>query len=282
MSQSPELPESADTPALDSPASGASARVVALLEAVAAAESSVGVRELARLTGIDKSAVSRLLAQLLRLGMVDQAQDVQGRYTVGPRLFTISSMVSARDSLLVAARPILRGIADEVDETCYLSTVERDGYVLRDKADCNKPIRYFLEMGRPMPLNAGAGGRAVLSGMSAQQAAALLARVPLERVTERTVTEPDELLRLAEQDRVRGWSVSIGERVVGGSAIASPYFAADGSCRGALLLAIPSERLDEERIPELGRAVSAAARELSVRLGHGPTWRAADVASSTA
>ena len=258
----------------DAPTTGASARVIALLEAVAAADSSIGVRELARVTGIDKSAVSRLLAQLQRLDVVEQAQGLQGRYTVGRRLFTISGMVAARDSLLVAARPILRAIVDEVDETCYLSTLERDGYVFRDKADCNKPIRYFLEMGRAMPLNAGAGGRAVLAGMGPEQAAATVARVPLERLTDMTVTDPDLLLRMAEADRGRGWSVSIGERLVGGSAIAAPYFDADGTCRGALVLAIPSERLEQDRIPHLGAAVSRAARELSARLGHGASWQA--------
>ena len=260
----------------DAPATGASARVVALLEAVAAAESSTGVRELARLTGIDKSAVSRLLAQLQKLGVVEQAQGLQGRYTVGPRLLMLGSMVAARDSLLVAARPIIRALVDEVDESCYLSTVEHDGYVFRDKVDCNKPIRYFLEMGRPMPLNAGAGGRAVLAGMGSEQASATVRRVPLERLTENTVVDVDQLLKLAEEDRSRGWSVSVGERLVGGSAIAAPYFVADGSCRGALVLAIPAERLDRELIPSLGEAVARAARELSARLGHGPSWQGAD------
>ena len=112
--------------------------------------------------------------------------------------------------------------------------------------------------------------------MGPEQAAATVRRVPLERLTDKTVTEPDVLLRMAEEDRGRGWSVSIGERLVGGSAIAAPYFDADGSCRGALVLAIPSERLDHERIPELGAAVAAAARELSARLGHGASWQAAD------
>jgi DNA-binding IclR family transcriptional regulator len=265
----------------DAPATGASARVISLLEAVAAAESSIGVRELARLTGIDKSAVSRLLAQLQKLGVVEQAQGLQGRYTVGPRLLMLGSMVAARDSLLVAARPIIRALVDEVEETCYLSTVEHDGCVFRDKVDCNKPIRYFLEMGRPMPLNAGAGGRAVLSGMGPEQASAVVRRVPLERITENTVVDPDQLLTLAAEDRIRGWSVSIGERLVGGSAIAAPYLAADGSCRGALVLAIPSDRLDRERIPLLGEAVARAARELSARLGHGPSWQGADEGAVT-
>ncbi len=251
---------------------GAAQRVVALLEAVAAAETSTGVRELARLTGIDKSAVSRLLAQLQQLGMVQQAQGAQGRYEAGPRLFSISSMVAARDSLLLAARPVLRDLVDEVEETCYLSTLEQDGCVFRTKVDCDKPIRYMLEMDRPMPINAGAGGRAVLSGMPRSEAAALLDRLPLERLTPQTVTEHGELLRLAEQDRRRGWSISIGERLIGGAAVAAPYFTADGSCHGALVLAVPADRLGEERVPVLGAAVSAAAAVLSVRLGHSGTW----------
>lgn len=251
-----------------SPSPGASVRVVTLLESVAAAESSMGVRELARLTGIDKSAVSRLLVQLQRLGMVEQAQGVQGRYTIGPRLFALSSMVAARDSLTTAARPIMRALVDAVEETCYLATLERDGIVFRDKADCNKPIRYVLELGRPMPINAGAGGRAVLSGLRPGETAKALERMPVERLTPRTVVDPAQLLTLAAEDRRRGYAVSRGERLIGGTAIAAPYFAADGSCQGSLVLTIPSERLDEHRIPTFGLAVGAACGELSARLGH--------------
>ena len=138
---------------------GAAARIVALVEAVAAAQTSVGVRELSRLTGIDKSAVSRLLSQLQRLGIVDQAPEVQGRYVIGPRLFTIGGLVAARDTLTKAARPIMRGLVDVVEESCYLAVLEQGEVVFRDKADCDKPIRYVLEMGRPMSIHAGAGGR---------------------------------------------------------------------------------------------------------------------------
>lgn len=251
---------------------GAAARVVALIEAVAAAESSVGVRELARLTGIDKSAVSRLLVQLQRLGMVEQAQGVQGRYAIGPRLFSVASLVAARDSLTMAARPIMRELVDVVEESCYLAVLERGEMVFRDKADCHKPIRYVLEIGRPMPIHAGAGGRAVLAGMTHSEAAALLESAFLEELTPQTVTDPKALLVTAQEDRSRGYSVSFGERVIGGTAVAAPYYSGDGSCRGALVLTIPSERLEPERVPDLGAAVAAAANRLSVRLGHSGTW----------
>jgi DNA-binding IclR family transcriptional regulator len=253
-------------------AAGAVARVVAILEAVADAEGSVGVRELARGTGVDKSAVSRLLAQLLRLEMVEQAPGGQGRYTVGPRFFAISGMVAARDSLIAAARPIMRTLVDDVEETCYLATFDNNELVFRDKADCHKPIRYVLEMGRPIPIHAGAGGRAVLAAMTPEEAGVVLRQAPLEPLTARTVIDPNALLELAEQDRGRGYSVSIGERVIGGSAIASPYFLSDGTCRGALVLTIPAERLRVDLVPHLGAAVAAAAKDLSTRLGYRGTW----------
>lgn len=252
---------------------GAAARVVALLEAVSAAPSSVGVRELSRVTGIDKSAVSRLLVQLQGLGMVEQAQGVQGRYTIGSRFYAIGSLVSARDSLVNAANLIMRRLVDATEETCYLAAREQDELVFRDKVDCHKPIRYVLEMDRPIALHAGAGGRAVLSGMSPQEAGEVLRRIPLKALTAQTITDAKALLALAAEDRTRGFSASIGERVIGGAAIAAPYFAGDGSCRGALVLTIPSERLDPARVPDMGAAVSAASRELSIRLGHGDSWR---------
>lgn len=261
-------PEAAGLAAEPVPAAGAASRLVTLIEAVAAAPVSVGVRELSRSTGIDKSAVSRLLAQLQRLGIVEQAPQMQGRYVIGPRLFTIGALVAARDTLTMAARPVMRRLVDVVDESCYLAVLEQGELVFRDKADCLKPIRYVLEMGRPMPIHAGAGGRAVLAGMDPEAAASLLRGTVLEKVTPRTVSDVDTLVAMAAEDRRVGYSVSFGERVIGGAAVAAPYFTGDGSCRGALVLTVPSERLDPERAPELGAAVADAAAQLSARLGY--------------
>lgn len=247
--------------------SGAVHRAVRLLEAIVTTNGLLGVRALARATGIDKSAVSRLLHQLAEGGMVQPA-DVSGRYRIGPRLYALAAAVASRDNMWEMARPILDDLVGKFDETCYLAVRDGDEVVFRDKVECLRPVRYVIELGVPAPLHAGAAGRAILAGLTPDDLDAFIGRAELDAVTEHTVTDRDVLRRLIEADRARGYSVSLGERSAGGAGVAAPFFAATGRCAGSLVITMPIMRLDRRRIPVYGQAVMAAASALSALMGY--------------
>jgi DNA-binding IclR family transcriptional regulator len=250
-------------------------RAVTLLDLVARSETGVGVREAARLTGIDRSAVNRLLTQLEEIGWVTQAHD-RGVYTVGPRLFAVGAAVRARDSLWKAAEPILRGIVDRYDETCYLTVRQDHQVVFREKVDCAQRIRYVVDLGTTFDLTTGAAGRAILSGMPDEEVDEVLA-AGLVAHTERSVTDPDEYRRQLADDRRLGYSVSVRRWIEDGAGVASPFFDATGACAGALTLSCPADRLQAGLIPEIGQAMLEAGRELSQRLGSNVRWAAGEV-----
>ena len=257
------------------------ARIVALLEAVATNEPQTGVRALARKAGIDKSAVSRMLRQLTDLDMLEPTLD-PGRYQIGPRFFAIAAAVASRDELWKAARPILQRLVDRYDETCYLAVRERDEVLFREKIECHQAIRYMIDLNRPTPLHAGSAGRAILSTLDNQEFERLVARHRLEPVTPHTITNPTELRRLREEDRERGYTVSVAERSVGGCGLASPFFASDGRCLGSLVMTMPEVRFELSRVDDWGQTVMRAARELSVRLGYAPNATVSEATASDA
>lgn len=242
-------------------------KLVTLLEAVADSEDGIGVREVGRLNGIDKSSVSRLFEQLAQLRMVEQ-HELTGRFVAAPRLFTMAAKIHSRDTLWVAAEPILRGLVNDFNETCYLAIRDGDQVTFREKIDCDQTIRYFIELGQSSPLHAGAGGRAILSGMAVDEFEDFLARRELAPVTASTITDPDELGRQVREDRDRGYTISMGERVMGGSAVAAPYFGMSGDCRGSIVFTCPAERFNIRRAPEIADTVRRASAQLSRRLGH--------------
>lgn len=255
-----------DPDGTDVPLSSTAWKIVCLLEAVVASKQGIGVRELARATGIDKSAISRLFGQLQTIGVVEQAE-ATGRFTVGPRLFALSATIRERDTLWKATEPILTTLVQKFNETCYLATRERDMVIFREKIDCDQAIRYVIELGQASPLHAGAGGRAILAGMTTAEVEEFLATADLKGLTSDTITDPEELRHQISEDHRRRYSVSTGERVVGGSAVAAPYFTADGTCFGSIVFTCPRERFDVRRIPEIADAVVAASQDLSTRLG---------------
>jgi len=256
----------ADSVAPGSSRASTAEKVIRLLELLAAGPEGIGVREVSRETGIDKSVVSRLLDQLTQLGAARQNQ-VTGRYHAGPRLFALGATAHARDSLWQAAEPILRSLVSRFNETCYLAIRESEYVVFRDKVDCDHHVRYVLDAGERSPLHAGAGGRAVMAGMPREDCERLVSMLELTRLTANTITDPVELLRQVAEDRSRGYSVSMGERVPEGSAVAAPFYLPDGSCGGAIVYTCPAVRFDARRLPEVADAVVGAGRSLSSRLG---------------
>ena len=247
-------------------ASSTTGRLVRILEALAAAPDGLGIRDTSRRTGLDKSALSRLLTQLEALEMVSK-DEAQGRYHVGPRLFALSSALVARDSLSRAARPSLESLVRRFDETCYLATRHPDTFTFTAKVECNRPFRYVIELGSTAHLHAGAAGRAILSGMPEDEAREVLRTTELEQLTGQTVTDVERLLELVTQDRVRGWSFSHGERIEGATALAAPFFDAEGVCRGSVVFTRPAMRHTDDDLPVVAAAVTEAATELSRRLG---------------
>lgn len=248
------------------PARSAAEKVVLVLE-VLAAQDAIGVREAARAIGMDKSAVSRLLEQFAHLGLAER-DPASGRFRAGPRLFALGATVLGRDSLWQAAEPIVRRLSGRFNETCYLAAREGDEVVFREKIDCDHHVRYVIDSGERGRLHAGAGGRAVLAGLPPDELAEVLDRIELLPLTGHTLTDREALRRVVEEDRRRGYSLSVGERIVGGAAVAAPYFVASGRCRGSIVYTCPDVRFDVGRVDEIAEAVVAAARELSARLGH--------------
>jgi DNA-binding IclR family transcriptional regulator len=245
---------------------GVASKVMILLEAVAAAEHGTSVREVSRDTGIDKSTVSRILGQLQELGVVEQSS-ITGRFGVGSRLSSLGEVLHTHNSLWGLAEPIVRGLVEQFDETCYLVVREANQARFHERIDCAQAIRYVIEPGQSSALYVGAAGRAILSGIDQAAAARYLEETPLTALTLHTVTDRTALAHLVEEDRSRGYSVSVGERVPGAHGVASPVHRADGDCVGAILWTCPSSRFDATRVPEFGAAVREAAAELSRRLG---------------
>lgn len=238
-------------------------RIIRVIEAVVDAAEPVGPRGLARSVGIDRSAVGRILVQLGELDVLERRPE---GYVPGPRLIAMSRIMASRDTLPEAVGPVLGALVDRFDETCYVCAYHGDVAVFTHEIQSSKPLRFVVELGRPVPLYAGAAGRAILSALAPDVVRGILGEGPLPRLTEASITDPEELLALAVADRERGYTVSHEERVLGGAAIAAPFFDHMGRCQGSVVFTIPVSRLDETQVDDIGKAVAAAAQSLSDRM----------------
>ncbi|CAN5357597.1 IclR family transcriptional regulator C-terminal domain-containing protein [soil metagenome] len=248
------------------PKGGMLGRALTLLEIVSAHADGIGVREAARQTGIDRSAVSRILTQFEELGYVEQERE-RGVYAAGPNLFALVAGLIERDSLWKAAEPSLKALVGQFNETCYIAARVGDSLVFRGKVDCEHRIRYVIELGKPFPLVSGAAGTAIMAGLDEAESDRIL-EGNLPAYTPESITDAAEYRAQLRADRILGYTYSPGRWVRGGAGIAAPYFDASGRCAGAITLSCPADRLEDLHVQQVGEAVRDAAAALSRRLGY--------------
>jgi DNA-binding IclR family transcriptional regulator len=90
---------------------------------------------------------------------------------------------------------------------------------------------------------------------------------PLERMTSKTVTDPDELRAQLKLVRSRGYAQTQGELEEGLNAVAAPVRQADGEVVAALSVSGPSIRMRSVDLPRIARLTIDAAAAVSHRLG---------------
>jgi DNA-binding IclR family transcriptional regulator len=99
--------------------------------------------------------------------------------------------------------------------------------------------------------------------------AAYLSRHGLERLTDRTITDPAKLHKELASIRRRGYATSLGERQPGAASVAAPVFDHDGHVVAVISVAGPAARFRPESTDAVPALLAAAAR-VSGQLGYDP------------
>ncbi|MBM0224630.1 MULTISPECIES: IclR family transcriptional regulator [Micromonospora] len=181
-------------------------RVMAILDALTSADPAVfpdglGVADVARILGRDKSVVSRQLKSLLETGLV--SRDPSGRYELSWRLFALA--VRAGDQRLTKlAAPLMLRLTETVRERTYL-TVLSDGEVLTVHSESSRrSIEAVNWVGRTVPVNRSSSGMALLMDHEDEHILEMVRRGE-DGVSAR---EARELLAQVQEARKRGYTVA--------------------------------------------------------------------------
>jgi IclR family transcriptional regulator, acetate operon repressor len=239
-------------------------RSLRVLEAVAQHQP-VTVGELTKLFGLPKSTVQRTLVTLAEAGWLRANRKDTTRWEIGARVLAVRPAALQGSSLFAAAREPMVRLRDAVNETIHLSVPDAlDCMVVVDRVDCDHAVRTFHTIGDTSPLHATAVGRSVLAHLPRRDVEELIT-AGLERFSDTTPIDPDELR--SELDRVRadGYAVNRNQYRPGVCAVAAPVLEEDGTPLAAVAVSMPESRFDAERAPQWGRLVADTATEITQR-----------------
>ncbi|MBO1111072.1 IclR family transcriptional regulator [Bordetella petrii] len=197
-------------------------RVIEIIETYARERRALPLSELARLLGVPVSSCLALIRTLSDLGYLYETGRRQGYYPTG-RLLAMAQRIARADPVLDRVYPSLVELRDATQETVVFGKLGGEGRVVYlDVLDSPHTIRYAPVAGEFRELHANSLGKALLSMLDPDTRHALLARRPLARHNERTLTTPEAVDADLDLSRQRGWFMNLGESIPDVCAIAWP------------------------------------------------------------
>ena len=152
------------------------ARGLGILEAFSRSSRPLGNGEIAQMTRLAPSTVSRLTHTLTVLGYLRLDRNLR-RYMLTPKNLTLGYPVLAGLSLLDRARPVLDRLAAETGETAALAI--RDGLHVTfvEAVHGNNLVAVRLATGARLPVALSAAGLSIIAGMPEAERRVLVARL---------------------------------------------------------------------------------------------------------
>lgn len=238
-------------------------RGLVIVEKIAAAKRAISAAELIEELGLPKPSIHRILQQLEEEGLV-QRDPITRRFMPGIRTQSLAFNVASHKALGAPRHTILQALSDEVGETCNCTMLDGDRIIYFDRVEANWPFRIQLPVGSRLPLHCTASGKLFLAYMNSRQRNRLINAAPLERHTERTVTDPEllqeDLKRIADE----GIGIDNEENLAGMVAIAVPVLNSRNEIYFTIAVHAPKIRksLEDLRqyIPRLKSAAGAMAK----------------------
>ncbi|HMK91537.1 MAG TPA: IclR family transcriptional regulator, partial [Thermoleophilia bacterium] len=190
-----------------------------------------------------------------------------GRYRLGPALLASTYLSEGYAELVAIARPYLDSLVAETGESATLA-VDVDGVaVCVDMVDSPRPHKREVAVGRVIGDTANAHGKMYAAFMSDADRERLIA-LPHERLTPRTITDPERLAEELGKVRREGVAFDIEERNLGTCAVAAPVRDQMGDVIGSIGVIVPTGRFGAEQREACVAAVKRSAAELSGFLGY--------------
>ncbi|MGD1926862.1 MAG: IclR family transcriptional regulator [Paracoccaceae bacterium] len=240
-------------------------RTLLILEAVGAAERPLTPAEIGRLVGLPKQTIHRLCSVLLEEGFLMRAEGGRG-VRAGRRARRMSGNLLHHSAPVAARRAILERISATVGETVNFAAPGESGMIYVDRVETAWAFRIQLPIGTHVPFHCTASGKTWLASLSLRQRRKTVSSLRLERLTSRTLTDPDALLTETAEIARRGFAIDNEELMEGMIALSVPVTAPDGRYVASLAFHGPLIRLSPESLLDHLETLRGGARDLQAAL----------------
>lgn len=240
-------------------------RAFAILEEVARHRGGIRLGDLSRRVGLHNSTTFHLVKTMVLLGYLRQMPDKL--YRIGPPLFTLAAGALDEVEMVALATPVLDDLSAATQESCHFAVRSGRQVIVLARTAGSGPFQLTERAGVVRPAHCTALGKILLAAMGEGQLARFLQHAPLERFTDKTVTDVAQLVREIVEVRRSGVAYDDGEYNAEVRCAAVPVYGFTGQVQGAIGISGPVWRLSIQLLKEKSKLVRNAAAVLSKEFG---------------
>jgi IclR family acetate operon transcriptional repressor len=233
-------------------------RGITILE-VLASHADLKIADLARITGVHRSNIHRLVRSLENHRLVTRS--ATGTYSLGHGLALLAART--KTDLRAVTRPTMEAIARGTGETVHLAMLNGPDIVYVEAVESNQPVRVASRTGTVFPAHATSVGKAMLATLDVAQIRQLYPRNALPQYTEDTLRRRSDLEAELEKIRLTGYGTNAGESTQGMASIGVALVNRIGVVQAGISVSAPIDRFGAEQEAEAARITRAAAARLT-------------------
>jgi IclR family transcriptional regulator, KDG regulon repressor len=239
-------------------------RTLAILTALssddAAQRGGLGVVDVARHVGREKTQVSRALRAMDQVGLVERDPDTLS-YRLGWQVFALASN-AGHPRLLAVAPPVLRSVVNVLRERVHLTVLTEGGALTVLSESPQRTVQATGWVGRVVPLHTTSSGRALLFDHTDDDVRHLLAGVAFPAPEPSGPRDRDDFLQRLHRARDAGHALVEEEFEAGLVAVAAPVRDFRGRVTAALNVSGPAWRMSRD-LDRATRVACSAAHRIS-------------------
>lgn len=237
-------------------------RGLAMIETLAHRPEGLTLSELTAALELSPASAHRITGTLEDAGYL-RRDDITRRYTLTRKLLLLSQPRGESRSLVAAAVEALRAILQKTGETTQLCCLAEGRCVMLDQLASLHAFKYIVDIGTHAPLHCTAPGKAILAFLGDAEQDAILAKLTLDKYTDKTIISKRDLATEIERIRAHGYALDKGEHFDGIYCVAAPILDQHGYAIGAVTIAGPSSRFPASAMAERGQFIREQANRIA-------------------
>ncbi len=243
-------------------------KVFDIIEIMAKYGEPIRLNELSEKLGMSTPTVYRFLNTLLNKEYVRKDEE-SSKYYLTLKLKYLTDLMHEQFSISRIVYPYLKLLANKTGETASFVIMENNMAVYVDKCEgSDKMVKSFQRIGYRAPLYCTGVGKVFLSELSDEEKEKIFSDSgPLEKLTENTITDIQELNKELAIIKERGYSYDNEECEIGAKCIAAPLRNFSGKIIASISVSGPSSRMTEDTLENIKKELLKVSKEISKILG---------------